>query len=115
MVWNGCRYHIKKLDETKKPLDCGMSAVFEVTNVSSKSDRHSEVSKNRYYQYLEDIIQCDFKSFKVFLFVVKWYRLQLNQRDPDITIIEHDNGFNMVNTRLFEPKIEPYVIPIQCE
>ena len=39
----------------------------------------------------------------------------MNQRDPNITIIEHDNRFNMVNTRLFEPKIEPYVIPIHCE
>ena len=43
------------------------------------------------------------------------YRLLLNQRDPDRTIIEHDNGFTMVNTRLFEPRTEPYVLPIQCE
>ena len=64
---------------------------------------------------MEDIIQCDFKSFKVVLFVVKWYRLRLNQCDPDRTIIEHDNGFTMVNTRLFEPGIEPYVLPSQCE
>ena len=49
------------------------------------------------------------------MFVVKWYRLLLNQRDPDRTIIEHDNGFTMVNTRLFEPGTEPYVLPIQCE
>ena len=65
--------------------------------------------------YLEDIIQGDFKSFKVVLFIVKWYMLRLNQRDPDRTIIEHDNGFTMVNTRLFEPGIEPYVLPSQCE
>ena len=49
------------------------------------------------------------------MFVVKWYRLKLNQRDRDRTIIEHDNGFTMVNTRLFEQKTEPYVLPIQCE
>ena len=49
------------------------------------------------------------------LFVVKWYRLQLNQRDPDRTIIEHDNGFTMVNTRFFEPGIDPYVLLSQCE
>ena len=42
------------------------------------------------------------KSFKVVLFNVKWYRLRLNQRDPDRTIIEHDNGFSMVNTKLFD-------------
>ena len=64
---------------------------------------------------MEDIIQCDFKSFKVVLFVVKWYRLRLNQRDLDRTIIEHDNGFTMVNTRLFETRTEPCVLPIQCE
>ena len=39
----------------------------------------------------------------------------MNQRDPDRTIIEHDNGFTMVNTRLFEPGTEPYVLPSQCE
>ena len=65
--------------------------------------------------YLEDIIQCEFKSFKVVLFVVKWYRLRLNQCDPNRTIIEHDNGFTMVNTMLFEPGTMPYVLPSQCE
>ena len=75
MVYNGGRYHIKKLDETKKTSDSGVSTVFEVTNVSSRTDRHPEVSENRYYGYLEDIIHCDFKSFKVVLFIVKWYRL----------------------------------------
>ena len=64
---------------------------------------HTEILENQYYGYLEDIIQCDFKSFKVVLFIVKWYRLRLNQHDPDRTIIEHDSGFTMVNTRLFEP------------
>ena len=39
----------------------------------------------------------------------------MNQRDPDKTIIEHDNGFTMVNTRLFELGTEPYVLPRQCE
>ena len=82
MVCNGCRYCIKKLDETYKASDCEISAVFELTNASSRSDRHPELSKNRYYGYLEDILQCDFKSFKVVLFVVKWYRLRLNNVIP---------------------------------
>ena len=34
-MWcNGRHYRIKKLDETKKTCDFGISAVFEVTNVS---------------------------------------------------------------------------------
>ena len=49
------------------------------------------------------------------MFIFKWYMLRLNQRDLDRTIIEHDNGFTMVNTRLFEPGTEPYVLPSQCE
>ena len=64
---------------------------------------------------MEDIIYSDFKSFKVVLFVVKWDKLRLNQCDPDRTIIEHDNGFTMVNTRLFDSGTEPYVPPSQCE
>ena len=39
----------------------------------------------------------------------------MNQLDSDRTIIEHDNGFTMVNTRLFEPGMDPYVLPRQCE
>ena len=39
----------------------------------------------------------------------------MNQHDPNITIIEHDNGFTMVNTRLFEPGTDPYVLPSQRE
>lgn len=116
-MWcNGRKYRIKKLDETNKTFDSGITAVFEVTNVSSKSDRHPKFSENRYYGYLEDIIHCDFKSFKIIFFVVKWYRLRLNQCDPDRTIIEHANGFTMVNTRLLESRTsKPYVLPSQCE
>ena len=51
---------------------------FQVTNVSSRSDKHLEVYENRYYGYLEDIIECDFNSFKIVLFEVKWYKLQMN-------------------------------------
>ena len=38
----------------------------------------------------------------------------MNQRDLNKTIIEHDNGITMVNTRLFELGTEPYVLPSQC-
>ena len=115
-MWcNGHKFCIKKLDETKKNYDCGITAIFEVINVSSRSSRHPELSENWYYGYLEDIIQCDVNSFNLFLFVFKWYRLWLNQRDLDRTIIKHDNVFTMVNTRLFDPRTEPYVLPRQCE
>ena len=68
-MWsNGCKFCIKKLDDKKKTFDCGINVVFQVTNVSSRSDKHPEVLKNRYYGYLEDIIECDFKSFKTILF-----------------------------------------------
>ena len=39
----------------------------------------------------------------------------MHERDPERTVIEHANGFFMVNTREFEPSIEPYVLPSQCE
>jgi len=49
------------------------------------------------------------------MFEVKCYRLRMNERDPKRIVIEHANGFTMVNTRALEPGIEPYVLPIQCE
>jgi hypothetical protein len=61
---------------------------------------------------LEDIIECDFNSFKVVLFEVKWYRIWMHEHDLERTVIEHDNGFTMVNTRTFEPGTETYVLPI---
>ena len=115
MQFNGRKFLIKKLDETKKNSDCGINAVFEVTNVSYRIDRHPKILENRYYGYLEDIVQCDFNSFKLVLFVSKWYRLLLNQRDPATTIIECDNGLTMVNTRNLERASELYVLPHQCE
>ena len=51
---------------------------------------------------MEDIIECDFTSFKIFMFEVKWYMLRMNERDPKITIIKHANGFTMFNTRTLE-------------
>ena len=65
---------------------------------------------------MDDILECEFSSFKLVLFFVKWYRLRLNPNDPIRTIIEHDNGFTMVNTRSFESvEDEPYISPIQSE
>jgi hypothetical protein len=114
-MWcNGRKFRIKKLDEKRKTFDCGITAV-EVTNVFSRSDRCPKVSENRYYGYLEDILECDFKSFKIVLFDVKWYVLRMNEHDPDRTVILHDNEFNMVNIRSFEPGIDHYVLPSQCK
>ena len=39
----------------------------------------------------------------------------MNECDPKRTVIEHANGFTMVNTRAFQPSIGPYVLPSQCE
>jgi hypothetical protein len=75
-MWcNGCKFHIKQLDETGKFFDSGIIAVFHITNVSSRSVRHPREYENRYYGYLNDILDCDFNSFKLVMFDVKWYRL----------------------------------------
>ena len=87
MSYNGRKFRVKKVDDMKKTADSGITAVFQVTNVSSRSDKHPRLTKNRYYGYLEDIIECDFKSFKIILFEVKWYRLRINERDPERTVI----------------------------
>ena len=100
----------------KKTCDSRITKVFEVTNISSRNDIHPQQSQNQYYGILDDIIECHFNSFKLVLFLIKWYRLQLNQNDLDRTIIQHDNGFTMFNTRSFElVGDEPYVISSQCE
>jgi hypothetical protein len=71
-MWcNGRKFCIKKLDETKKFFDSGITIVFQVTNVSSRSDRRPQESENRYYGFLNDIIECNFNSFKLVLFDVK--------------------------------------------
>ena len=98
-MWcNGRKFHIKTLDDKRKTFDCGITIGFQVTNVSSRSDRHLEVSENTYFGYLEDILECEFNSFKIVMFEVKWYRLRMNERDPKRTIIEYANGFTIVNT-----------------
>ena len=39
----------------------------------------------------------------------------MNEHVPKRTIIEHVNEFTMVNTRILEPGIEPYILPSQYE
>ena len=39
----------------------------------------------------------------------------MNEHDPERTIIEHANGFTMVNTRALKLGTDPYVLPSQCE
>jgi hypothetical protein len=115
MRCNGHKFRIKKLDDKNKSYDCGMIAVFHIANVSSRSDWRPTISKNRYYGYLNDIIECDLNSFKLVMFKVKWYRLQMNERDPERIFIEDCNGITMVNTRMFELGTKTYVLPSQCE
>ena len=103
------------LDDKKKTFDCGISTIFQVTNVSSRSDKNLEVYENRYYGYLEDIIDCEFNSFKIVLFEVKWYKIRINECDPKRTVTEHANGFTMVNIREIELDTKPYVLPSQHE
>ena len=103
MWYNGRKFCIKKLDDKKKTFDCGITVVFQVSNVSSRCENHLEVYENRYYGYLEDIIECDFNSFKIVLFEAKWYNLRMNECDPERTVIDHANGFTMVNTRELKP------------
>jgi len=115
-MWcNGCKFCIKKLDEKKKTSNSGITIVLQVNNVSSRSDRHPEVSKNKYYGYLDDMLEWYFGSFKLVMFEVKWYRLQMNERDPERTIIKHANGSTMVKTKTFETGTEICVLPSQCE
>jgi len=70
MWFSGHKFHIKDMNEKMKTFNSGIFKVFRVTNVSSRSDIHPEVSKNQHW-YLEDIIECDYKSFKTTLLDVK--------------------------------------------
>lgn len=71
-MWcNGCKFYIKNLDDKKKTFYCGIATIFQVTNVSFISGRHPKVFENRYYGYLNDILECEFKCFKLFLFKAK--------------------------------------------
>lgn len=113
-MWcNGHKFHIKKLDEKKNFFYNGIIQIFWVTNVSSRSDKHLEVFENRYYGYLDDLLECGFKSFKLVLFNIKWYKLQMNECDTERIVIQHVNGPIMVNTSMVGLGIEPCVLPSQ--
>jgi hypothetical protein len=105
-VWcNGRKFRIKQLDETRNTSDSGIAAVFQVTNVSSRSDKRPREYENRYYGFLNDIIECDFNSFKLVLFDVKWYRLQMHENDEEKTIIQHDNRFLLIKQQFLKYQI----------
>jgi hypothetical protein len=103
------------LDETRKNYYSGITTVFQVTNVSSRSDRHPKEYENRYYGYLNDILECDFNSFKLVLFNAKWYRLRMHERDEEINVIQHANRFPMIKTTTFERGQDRDVFPRQYE
>ena len=67
-----------------------------MTNVSSRSNRRPKVFDNRYYGHLNDILECDFESFKLVLFDIKWYRIWMNEHDTYKIVIQNDNVFTMV-------------------
>lgn len=46
-----------------KTYNIGIFKVFQITNLSFRSDIHPEDSKNRYY-YLQDTLECDLNPSK---------------------------------------------------
>lgn len=115
-MWcNGYKFCFKRLDEKMKTFDSWITTVFQVISVSFRGDRQRELSENWYYGYPHDILECDFESLKIVVFDVKWFRLWINERGPDRTIIEHANKFTMVDTSNLEPGSERYVFPSQHE
>jgi len=59
------------------------------------------------------MLKLDFNFLKVVFFEVRWYILLL--QGVDITIIDHDNGFTMINTTRHELSTHQYVLSSQCE
>jgi hypothetical protein len=49
------------------------------------------------------------------MFDVKWYRLQMHERDEERIFFQHSNGFPMIKTTMFETRHDHYVFPSQCE
>jgi hypothetical protein len=39
----------------------------------------------------------------------------MHERDEEITVIQHANGFLMIKTTVFEKANDRYVFPSQCE
>jgi hypothetical protein len=92
-----------------KSITSGINENFQVTDTSHGGDKHMITSDFRYYAYLEDILDVDFKSFKVVLFKVRWYIFF--PQDDEMIVIDHDNGFIMIKTTRYDPNLDPFVLP----
>ena len=77
--------------------------------------RHPKEYANSYYGYFEDILECDFNSFKLVMLDTKWYRLRMHEHGEERTVIQHANRFLMIKTIVFEGRNDRYVFPSQCE
>jgi len=62
---------------------------------------------------VQDILEHNFKSFKVVLFNAILFRNIVAGNHP--TTYMHENGFCIIDHTRFEQTDEPYVFPDQCE
>ena len=74
---NDKKYCTKYMDDKKKACDSGITTIFYLTNFSLKGDKHLITFDLSYYGCLEDILDVDFKSFKVVMFKSRRYKLFL--------------------------------------
>ena len=72
MLCNGRKYCTKQLYDENKTCDNKITTIFYVTNVSHKPETHPITSNLWYYGYLEDILDIEFKCFKVVLLKARW-------------------------------------------
>ena len=85
MRYNGCKFHIKKLNEKINTSDCGIIIVYQVTNVSSRSDTHCNDQQSytqwKYSKYFEDkYIHCRIVIVNCILYkriYVKWLQMRI--------------------------------------
>lgn len=110
----GQHFRIESVDVRRMTQDSGIVARFEQQSRASVRDANVIGDELRYVGVLEQIIEANFRCFKIVLLKVRWF--QVIYRGPNATMRKEKSGFYAVDSsKLLTRNDEPFVLPRHAE
>lgn len=105
---------MERIDSKRSTFDCGVRANFVQESRASARDDNAEIGMLDYFGTIQDIIKVVFRSFEMFIFDVKWFKVILEGSHASVR--RDKSGLLQVDsTKVWTDSRDTFVRPEHCE
>ena len=105
---------MQRIEHARVTFDCGVRADFIQESRANASDQNTEFGQLDYFGTIQEILKISFRSFDVFIFDVKWFKVVTS--GPNATVRRDKSGLIQVDsTKVWTDQRDTFVCPEHCE